>query len=143
MKMKKIKFMFVAMALIGLTVLMSTTTAPKRTSAMVKAEIDSKIPYKGYIKAAPIIPLAIEYQLLLDQEQAAFEKKQGKKQHGPSASMMEIGWCWGQYCNDCGYKEYDVSIVCWVCSGRCTQCWSTNVECMVGAQWYCDYLGRE
>ena len=140
--MRKIKFMFVAMALIGLVVLMSTTTPQKRTSAMVKAEIDLKIPYKSKIKAAPIIPLAIEYQLLRDQEQAEYEKQQGRKQHGPSASMMEIGWCWEEVCSDCGWRDSDVSIVCWVCNNVCSNCGSHNVECYVGAQSFCDYFGH-
>ena len=145
--------MFVAMALIGLTVLMSTTIpekktvkVEKRTSAIVKAEIDSKIPEGEYVKAEPLRPLFKEYMGLLEQEQVEFEKKQGKKQHGPSvspATMMELGWCWGQWCNACGFQEYDVSIVCWVCNGTCSSCKSHDVECMVGAQWLCDYFGPQ
>ena len=141
--------MFVAMALIGLTVLMSTTIpekktakAEKRTSVMVKAEIDSKIPDSVMVKAEPLRPLFQEYMDLLEQEQLEYELKHGG-QHGPNpspAEMMEIGWCWAQACNACGYWEYDISIVCWVCSNKCSMCGSHDVECMVGSQWICDYL---
>ena len=137
--MKKIKLMFGVIALVGIMVLMSTTTAPKRTSDIVKTEIDSKIPYKGKIKAAPIIPLAIEYQMLLEQEQANH-----KRQHGPSVSTSpELGWCWAEVCNDCGFEEYDISIVCWICDGTCQWCLGHNVECYVGSQYFCEWYGPE
>ena len=141
--------MFVAMALIGLTVLMSTTIpekktvkAEKRTSVMVKAEIDSKIPDSVMVRVEPLRPLFEEYMALLEQEQLEYELKH-EGRHGPNpspAEMMELGWCWAQWCNACGYQEYEVQIVCWVCDGICHQCLSHDVECMVGSQWLCDYL---